>query len=300
MNVDKMREKLKAWSQLKWVQAVGAWLRRLACVSFDVAMGIGILWLFKTYLLKWVLDLDIHQVYAFVKSNPNIVQWIVWPTSILIVFIAFRDVVVRVLDQIPPFIQRSQYGGATIVNEPPKKHNLDEEELSQEERKVGNSKEENSKTKCAKGGESSTAAVAIGNCSAHKGVTRTLPMTIAEARRLADLAVKRIAKDFGIDPPGAARMRGTNYVFDAILQDGPLFYGVDVKCGYNRAMIDRTLRRLEMFRFSLPKDMRNRFTVILCVISVQPGQDWRVDLMHRAEGSDLIIRTFSPEELEMT
>lgn len=295
--LDKVREKLEAWSHRNRVKAVKAWLLRLACVSFDVAMGIVVLWLFKTYLLKLVLDLDVHQIYAFVKSNPNVVQWIVWPTSILIALLAFRDVVVRVLDQIPPFIQRSQYGGPSIVPDS-KEQEFETEEREQEGSIRESSNGRNVKVKRSDVAVTSTASAPIEVSSAHKGITRSLPMTAAEATRLADLAVTRIAKDFGIEPSGAARVRGTNYVFDAILQDGLSLYGVDVKCGYNRVMIDRTVHRLEMFRFSLPKDMRNRFTIILCVISGQTGQDWRIDLMHRVEGSDLVLRTFSPEELE--
>ena len=295
--LDKMREKLKSWSQLKWVKAVGAWLLRLICVVFDVAMGIVVLWLFKTYLLKLVLDLDVHQIYAFVKSNPNIVQWIVWPTSILIALLAFRDVVVRALDQIPPFIQRSQYGGSSIVPES-KKQEGETEECEQEGSIREDSNGRNVKVKRSDVAGTSTPSASIAERSAHKGVTRSSKMTAPEAAHLADLAVTRIAKDFGIEPSGAARVRGTDYVFDAILQDGLSLYGVEVKCGYSPARIDRTLRRLEMFRFSLPKDMRNRFTIILCVISVQADQDWRMDLMHRAEGFDFVIRTFSPEELE--
>ena len=280
-----MSEKIK-----KEPSVIKGWMLRLVRVLVDVGIGLVILWLFKDRLLKLVFGLDVQQIYAFVKANPTVIQWIVWPTTILVALLAFRDEAMRILDQIPSFVQRAQYG--TPIVPTPKKV-----ECVGTENGENGVEGEDKNGVCSKEKAKSSATKETHSGPKNKAAPAQ-KMTVQRAERLANLAVRRIAEDYGYAFSGSAQVRGTGYVFDSILQNGQDLYGVEVKCGYNSMKIEKTLRELRQVPFSLAKDMRNRFRIILCVVSLRDDDGWREDLMHKVEDTDLIIRTFSAEELE--
>jgi len=191
----------------------------------------------------------------------------------------FRDVLMRILYQLPSFVSRSQYGKRDVCHGKKERQDPSREDVPKD--------------------ASDNTSDQGGNQLPQSNPQKAERMTREEGRRAESLALQKISSEYRCEIMRESCVRGTSYVFDGIMKDNGLIYGVEVKCGYNRESIQHTLRRFSELYVSLPIIAQETFTPILCVVAKQPNERWKDELMDIVSRSEVrvILRMYSLDDL---
>ena len=174
---------------------------------------------------------------------------------------AFRDVIMKTLYELPDFVHRSRYGNGDETE-----HADKVPEICEEENETG---------------------------------VPDQKIDMKDAKKYAEEALRRIGKEFSVKVITEQRIIGSSAIFDGVFRRGEEIYGIEVYCGYNKRSLRERLDRMSAVSLELPPKIRAQFCPVLCVISANDNDQWRNDLcdMVKELGYRGIVRTYSVKEL---
>ena len=198
--------------------------------------------------------LGIDKAYAL-KLTPFLTS-IVWPVTVIVVFILLRDVICRMLYQMPGFIRRSRF----VVD------NLSEAERSKAI--THSDKRRNEKYEADNMGKESDGYTATSVSGKVKGLDDSPGIISPDIARNAELEILSLIEEEYLVTGKMIRdaeIYKSRFVFDAAFWKGAMLYAVEIKV--NTHSIRSAIERVKVFAQELPWKYQDHFTLILCIIT---------------------------------
>ena len=224
------------------------------------------------YCVLKACNLNISRVFSG-KDYVDIISATVWPISLLLILMLFRNPLMRIIYELPGFIRRSRYGQSSFSEEE-KRQSIKREKRKENESGNG----EGDITKAEKENFGS------GYNSDAQRLDCTNPIEI-EKEIIGMLKKEYMVTEVAIN----ARIRQSNLIFDGVFWKNDHLYAVEIKKISNFVSVENLLERVAMFVQGLPIKYRENFSFIICLVYEKAINDLRIRLAEVVQRFDFEV-----------